>query len=156
VIQHREITTRRAESKDVDAVAGLWHESARGMDGVPMAKPTRSALQERIIAELRSGWDLYLAHRGERLVGMLALKPEFAIVDQIFVAPGEQRKGVGSALLDLAKRSLPAGFTLRMDAANHRARRFYQKEGLKKVDEGIHPSTGIPVHYYGWNIRSGS
>ena len=56
-------------------------------------------------------------------------------------------------MLDVAKRSLPTGFTLRVDAANDRARRFYKIEGLEKLDEGLHPSTGIPVHYYGWNLH---
>ncbi len=123
------------------------------MDAATADVPTREALRHRIDAELRSGWDLYVALRGEHVVGMLALKPSVAILDQIFVVPGEQGKGVGRALLNVAKQLMAAGFTLRMDASNDQARRFYEAEGMKKLREGFHPRTGIPVHFYGWNVR---
>ena len=148
----QELSIRRAGSRDLNAVAAVWHESALSMDGAAPDVPSREALRHRIDAELRSGWDFYIAVRGERVVGMLAAKPGAAILDQIFVSPGEQGKGVGRALLDVAKRVMPTGFTLRMAASNEKARRFYQKEGMKPLGEGIHPSTGIPVHFYGWNV----
>ena len=148
-----ELSVRRAGSGDLDAVAAVWHESATSMDGAAPDVPPREALRQRIDAELRSGWDLHLALRGERVVGMLAVKPGAAILDQIFVSPGAQGHGVGQALLDLAKRVMPTGFTLRMDASNEKARRFYEKEGMKQLGEGTHPSTGTPVHFYGWNVR---
>lgn len=69
------------------------------------------------------------------------------------VLPAEQGRGVGAALMRLAKQAMPTGFKLRMAAANDRAGRFYEKEGLKWLGEGVHPWTGIPVHFYGWNVR---
>jgi hypothetical protein len=39
-----------------------------------------------------------------------------------------------------------------MDAANAKAARFYQHEGLNLLDQGFHPWTGIAVHFYGWNV----
>ena len=151
--EQRELSVRRAGSSDLDAVSRVWHESALSMAAAPANVPARETLRHRIDAELRSGWILYVALRGERVVGMLALKPETAILDQIFVAPGEQGKGVGRALLDAAKQLMPAGFTLRMAASNDQARLFYEAEGLKRLREGFHPSTGAPVHFYGWIVR---
>jgi GNAT superfamily N-acetyltransferase len=92
-----------------------------------------------------------VAVRGDRVVGMLALKPCDATLDQIFVSPNEQGQGIGKALLEAAKRAMPGGFTLRMAASNHKAGRFYEKQGMKALGEGLHPRTGIPVHFYGWN-----
>lgn len=146
----RDIIVRRAGGGDLDEAARVWHESASTMDGVRADVPAREALRGRIDAELQAGWELYIAALGGEVVGMLALKPGEAVLDQIFVAPGEQGKGVGRALLDVAKQTLPAGFTLRMDAANERARRFYEAQGLEKSGEGVHPWTAIPVHFYGW------
>lgn len=143
---------RRALSSDLDAVAAVWHASALTIDGAAPEVPPCEALRHRIDAELRSGWDLHIAVRDERLVGMLALKHGEATLDQIFVAPGEQGTGVGKALLEVAKRVMPTGFTLRMAAANERARRFYEKEGLRFSGKGVHPSTGKPVHFYGWKV----
>ncbi|HEV2080353.1 MAG TPA: GNAT family N-acetyltransferase [Allosphingosinicella sp.] len=140
----------------MDAVAAVWHESASRMDGAVADMPTREALRQHIDAELRSDWHLYVALRDEHVVGMLALKPQLAVLDQIFVAPDEQGRGVGRAMLDLAKQLMPSGFTLRMDAANNQARRFYEAQGLTKLDEGTHPWTGKPVHFYGWMLTASS
>lgn len=146
------IVVRRAAPSDVDAVAHLWHQSAVAMDGKPDV-PSPEALRSRIEVELQSGWELHIALRGQRPVGMLAVKKDEAILDQIFVLPAEQGKGVGAALMRVAKHAMPTGFKLRMAAANARARRFYEKEGLKWLGEGVHPWTSTPVHFYGWNVR---
>ena len=147
-----ELTVRRAGDGDLDAVARVWHESASAMDGAAADVPSLDALRQRIDAELEAGWELHVAMRGKRVVGMLAIKPDFATLDQIFVAPGEQGRGVGTALLETARRTLPTGFTLRMAASNDRPRRFYEKHGLKPLGEGMHPRTGVPVRFYGWNL----
>ena len=149
----QETTVRRALSSDLDAVAAVWHASALTIDGAAPEVPPREALRHRIDAELRSGWDLHIAIRDERVVGMLALRHRDATLDQIFVAPGEQGSGVGKALLEVAKRLMPTGFTLRMAASNERARRFYEEQGLRPLGKGVHPSTGNPVHFYGWKVR---
>jgi GNAT superfamily N-acetyltransferase len=146
----REPVVRSAGSGDLDAAARVWHESASAMDGAPADMPSRDALRRRIHSELEAGWDLYVALCGGQVIGMLALKPAEAVLDQIFVAPAAQGKGVGRALLDAAKQALPHGFTLRMAASNARARRFYEAAGLTRRGGGIHPCTGIPVHFYGW------
>ena len=145
-----ELTLRPAADADLDEVARVWHEAALSMDGAPADVPVLEALRKRIDDELGSGWELRVAERGGRIAGMLALKPGEAVLDQIFVAPGEQRSGVGKALLDAAKREMPGGFTLRMAASNQRATRFYEKEGLHPAGEGTHPRTGIPVRCYCW------
>lgn len=147
----REFIVRRAADSDLEAVAHVWHESAVGMDGHPDV-PSPEALRSRIEAELQLGWDLHVALRGQCVVGLLAVKPGEASLDQIFVVPSEQGQGVGRALLGVAKLAMPGGFTLRMATANESARRFYEKEGLKLVGEGFHPWSGVPVQFYGWNL----
>lgn len=120
------------------------------MDGSPHEVPAYDALRERISTELTSGWELQVAVLGCRIVGMLAIKRREAWLDQIFVAPGEQGRGVGKALLSVAKRLMPGGFQLRMAASNLKAARFYEREGLKSLRTGVHPGTGVPVIFYGW------
>ena len=144
-----DLIVRPADSGDLEAVARVWHESASSMGGAPVEVPRFEALRGRD-AELAAGWDLHVAVLGGRVVGMLALKG--GTLDQIFVSPAQQGRGIGRALLAVAKRAMPHGFTLRMDAANEKARLFYEAEGLTKVGEGTHPWTGIPVQFYGWNV----
>jgi GNAT superfamily N-acetyltransferase len=148
-----EPTIRSACKSDLDIVANVWHDSASHMDGASTPMPSRRELRDRIEVELQSDWDLYVAVRGNQIVGLLAIKTAEAILDQIFVSPKEQRRGVGRALLKFAKQAMPSGFTLRTTASNNRAGRFYEKEGLSYFEEGVHPQSGIPVRYYGWNAR---
>jgi putative acetyltransferase len=149
----RDIEVRPAAAGELDSVAALWRESALAIDGPPQQVPPLEAMRRRIDAELQTGWALYVAMRGSQLVGMLAIKPAEAWLDQIFVGPGEQRQGVGKALLDVAKQAMPHGFELRMAATNERAGRFYEHEGLTRLREGVHPWTGGPVIFYGWVTR---
>jgi len=153
VDEEHELRVRPAADADLDAVARVWRDSAVSMDGSGSEVPSWEALRQRIDAELRAGWDLHVAVRGGRVVAMLALKPGDATLDQIFVAPAEQGRGIGGALLEVARRAMPDGFTLRMAASNDKARRFYEKEGMTALGEGDHPRTGIPVQFYGWNPR---
>lgn len=140
---------RPAESKDLDRVARVWHESAARMDGPAFEMPSLAAMRDRIDCELENGWKLYVAERDGPIAAMLAIKPSERVLDQIFVAPGEQGRGVGSTLLDFAKQTMSDGFTLRMATANSRAGRFYEQAGLTIIDEGHHPTSGVPVRYYG-------
>ncbi|WP_374577997.1 N-acetyltransferase family protein [Phenylobacterium sp.] len=144
---------RPATASDLDAVADVWRDSAAAMDGAPPDLPTRDELCARIDRELAAGWDLHLATRGQTPVAMLALKPAEGVLDQIFVLPDQQGSGLGTALLGLAQRLMPGGFTLRMAAANQAARSFYERRGLRLIGHERHPHTGAPSCIYGWEPR---
>ena len=144
-----ELCIRPARRSDLEAVARVWHESASSMDGSPPVPPIAD-MRRRIDDELASGWDLHVAIRDERIIGMLALNLAEARLDQIFVLPSEQGTGVGRALIEAAKKRMPAGFRLRMAAANEAAAAFYRKAGFATVGEGFHPSSGVPVRFLGW------
>lgn len=141
---------RPARDGDREAVNALWHASASLPSvGLP-AMPSREALRARLDGEWVSGWDVTLAVRGEALLGFAALKPAEAVLDQLFVAPAALGQGVGSALLDHAKRAMPEGFTLRTLSANTRARRFYEASGLTLLRHEPHPRMNVPSTFYGW------
>ncbi len=54
-------------------------------------------------------------------------------VDQLYVGPEWQRRGVGSNLLRLAQRWRPRGLALWTFQSNHPARRFYERHGFVAV-----------------------
>ncbi|BAI76103.1 acyl-CoA N-acyltransferase (plasmid) [Azospirillum sp. B510] len=141
---------RPARPADLDDVAALWFESASRMEGVSAAFPGHEELRGRIDRELAAGWDLRVALSNGRIVGLLALMPAEAKLDQMFVHPDRQGHGIGLALLDLAKSVMPDGFSLRTPLANRRARRFYERHGLDLLGEGVHPVLGTAVCFYGW------
>jgi chorismate mutase/GNAT superfamily N-acetyltransferase len=55
-------------------------------------------------------------------------------LDHLFVEPGRQSAGVGSALLDAVKGLRPAGFCLWVFETNVRARAFYARHGLVELE----------------------
>jgi chorismate mutase len=55
-------------------------------------------------------------------------------LDDLYVDPGEQGAGVGSALLDLVKAQRPTGFCLWVFESNERARAFYRRHGLVELE----------------------
>jgi GNAT superfamily N-acetyltransferase len=83
--------------------------------------------------------DVVLAHNevsgafdGSALVGIVAVRPGW--VDQLYVLPTHQRRGIGAALLDVAKcrRSRLDLWTFQR---NTPARRFYERHGFVAVEE---------------------
>lgn len=106
-------------------------------------------MEARIVRELASGWSVHLADDDAGCpVGFLALKPQSRCLDQIFVAPAAQRRGVGQALLDFAKQRMPEGFWLRMAVDNRAACRFYQRCGFRRGETAAHPTLGHPTVIY--------
>jgi GNAT superfamily N-acetyltransferase len=136
--------------QDREAVAKLWLDSWRST-GLSVARlATEAGNYDRIGRELAAGWDLRLAWDEDRLVGFLALKPATGCLDQLFVAPEAQGRGIGRLLLDLGKERLPGGLWLRTAQDNHRACRFYQWNGLRPSEQQTHPSLGHRTIVYRW------
>jgi GNAT superfamily N-acetyltransferase len=146
-----DVRIRPAASGDLDRVAEVWHESARRMDGADAHMPSIAALRRRVDRELEAGWQLHVATAADEIVAMLAVRPAESVLHQLFVLPSAQGKGVGRALLEVARREMPGGFTLRAATANVRARRFYERAGLRLLGEGVRPDDGRPVCFYGWS-----
>ena len=92
---------------------------------------------------------LWGAFDNDTLAGIIAFRADW--IDQLYVLPGAQRAGAGSALLGIAKaqaRSLSAWTFQRNDAA----RRFYEKHGLVAIKEtdGAENEEREPDVLYRW------
>lgn len=136
-----DLLLRPAHGEDADALAELF-VAARDAAYPAMPRPVHPPhevrhwfketlhLVERTIPmpEDRETW--VAEHDGD-LLGYLVLDPEW--LDSLYVQPGLTGRGVGSALLDLAKGLRPDGFGLWVFESNVRARRFYERHGLVAV-----------------------
>jgi GNAT superfamily N-acetyltransferase len=144
------IAIRSYRDQDRMDTARLWLASWQST-GLPVARlATEAGNHQRIADELAAGWQAYLAWEENRPVGFLALKPDTGCLDQLFVLPEAQGSGVGRSLLDFAKDRLPNGLWLRTAAANLRACRFYERNGLRASDTQTHPTLGHPTVIYRW------
>lgn len=128
-----DLVLRPAEPADAEAMADL-HVAAReaNLGSMPAMVHTREetrAWMARRLAEDSEGW---VAERDGELVGYLVLTD--AWLDDLFVAPGANDAGVGSALLDLARSLRPAGLSLWVFESNAGARRFYARHGLVELE----------------------
>jgi ribosomal protein S18 acetylase RimI-like enzyme len=141
---------RPAQPSEYETIAAIWYESASSMDGGVPALDDPSTLPARILKNIEIGWCLNIVVVGAHIVGLLATFPERCVLDQLFVAPGAQRQAVGAALVDEAKRQLATGFTLRTPLTNTAEHRFYQRHGLRVLEDKVHPITGAPVRCFGW------
>jgi ribosomal protein S18 acetylase RimI-like enzyme len=73
-------------------------------------------------------------------------------LDDLYVAPRRAGRGIGSALLDLAKALRPGGFGLWVFEMNGPARRFYERHGLVPVErtDGSGNEERAPDVRYAW------
>ena len=65
------------------------------------------------------------------------------------VAPAQWGSGLAAALVDEAKRRSPHGVTLKVNADNFRAIRFYQRNGFVETGQEVNAS-GRPVLNLAW------
>ena len=81
---------------------------------------------------------------------MLALQPRDNYLDQLFVAPEDQGRGLGRQLLAFTRQHLPDEIWLRCVRENEKAWRWYEREGFVYEKESVEPATGFTMKYYRW------
>jgi ribosomal protein S18 acetylase RimI-like enzyme len=135
----RGLTLRRMRADEAAETCALWSRSKK------RAYPWLAIEQAHTAAEdfayfsstLCTRCEVWVALRDERIVGLMAL--EASHIDQLYVDPGDQGSGIGSALLAHAKASRPAGLSLFTFQRNVRARAFYEARAFRAVRFGVSP-----------------
>lgn len=85
---------------------------------------------------------------GEAILGFAGLTGSY--LAGLFVAEGARSQGTGASLLDHLKARCPR-LTLQVYLKNHRAVRFYLREGFRLHSLGIDPDTGEPEALLFWS-----
>jgi putative acetyltransferase len=111
-------------------------------------------------ARRESFTDILRAHRTNQycviglfspvLIGFIAVHPSTGDLDQICVSTESKGSSAALNLLNHAKTLSPYRLTLKVNAANPRAIRFYEREGFLKTGKGINPRSGLPIFHYRW------
>lgn len=124
-----EVLLRPATMADALAMADLHVDSREANVGsMPPMVHSRETTQRWMSGRLEADSTGWVAEREGALVGYLVLTDDW--LDDLFLAPDETGRGVGAALLGVAKAERPDGFLLWVFESNHGARRFYQRHGL--------------------------
>jgi GNAT superfamily N-acetyltransferase len=92
---------------------------------------------------------LWGAFDNAEMIGIIAFHEDW--IDQLYVLPKSQRRGVGTDLLQIAQRALPR-LHLWTFQRNARARRFYERRGflLLEVTDGAKNEEKEPDALYVW------
>ncbi len=144
------VEIRPARAEDFDAVANVWMASWGSTGLAAPGDSSFDGLRARIPREIAAGWRLFVAESGGQIVAMLAVRPEDGHLDQIFVAPEFQGRGIGKRLLELARQLMPQQVWLRTSVGNERAWSWYEREGFVRERVEDEPGWALPRAYYRW------
>ena len=147
------IVIRPAREDEYDAVTRVWMDSHVSTGLATGSDATFAQLRARIPVEIARGWQLYVAELDGAIAAMLAFRTADNYLDQVFVAPEHQGKGIGTALLAFTRKHLPDEILLRTAVGNTRAIAWYEREGFVREDEVMQDGWSGPRVYYRW--RSG-
>jgi GNAT superfamily N-acetyltransferase len=139
---------RRARPEDAPAVARVFRESrAEAMPWLPVLhSPGEDVDHFRGALE----GEAYVFEYDGVIVGYAVLRGDE--LHDLYVAPGAQGQGVGSALYARVQADRPAGFELWVFRDNARARRFYEARGclLVRETDGRGNEEQTPDVLYAW------
>ncbi|MZD06742.1 GNAT family N-acetyltransferase [Streptomyces sp. SID5785] len=145
------LTLRRAGAADALPAAAVWLRAftaalptvrrAHDDDGV-------RAWFTHVVVPSRETW-VAVGEDGA-VAGLLVLDGDE--LDQLYVDPDRQGRGLGGRLLALAKERRPAGLDLWTFQVNAGARRFYERHGFRAVEEtdGSRNEEREPDVRYAW------
>jgi ribosomal protein S18 acetylase RimI-like enzyme len=144
------VTLRRADAGDGDALGDVWLSAWYATFDFPPGHPDPD-VRRWLKDEMLPAHEVWVAVTpADGVIGFMALSD--AMVDQLYIAPAWIGRGVGSALLDLAKARRPEGLDLYCFQANGRARRFYEARGFRVIatGDGSNNEEGQPDLRYAW------
>ena len=143
------ILIRSYDRRDLKGAAGVMYRSAsRAYQDLDWDVDEQRVL-EAFADRQESKWtEVWIAAGGSEVIGVMCLEERF--VDQLFVEPGWQGKGVGKALMAQAEVSFPDGFELDVFTANTAALGFYEHLGLRIVKEFSSPNDDRPKYRLAW------
>ena len=142
---------RQLTLEDMDAAANVhrlsFDDRLPGLAGLHTPEEDRGFFRDYLFVE-RENWG---AFDGE-LLGFMALSNEW--IEQLYVLPQQQGRGIGRALLDVAK-SKSAVLKLWTFQENLGARQFYERNGFvaREMTDGIGNEAKAPDVMYQWTAK---
>ena len=121
---------RRATAGDAEAVATVYVRARQHAvpDIPPFVGPVRG-VHAWMVGVVRRGDEVWVAETEDgALVALMLLEGEW--IEQLYVDPSWTSRGIGTRLLEVAKRSRPGGLQLWTFQSNRGAQRFYERHGF--------------------------
>jgi ribosomal protein S18 acetylase RimI-like enzyme len=126
------VQIRPAISEDADGVTQVFIASRASLTFLPKLHSDEETFDFIANTVLRDQ-EVLVADTSGEISGFIAMHGD--LVEHLYVRPDLQGRGIGSALLQCAKERMPAGFRLWVFQENAQARRFYERHGLRVIEE---------------------
>ncbi|MEM9571962.1 MAG: GNAT family N-acetyltransferase [Pseudomonadota bacterium] len=126
------LVIRSAQDSEFRALAEIWDESWKSTNVPSPEHLSLDELTERLRGFVSTGANLFAIEDRGDLIGLIVLDPAREILSQLFLRPAAQNRGMGRACMAFIQSQMAAGFTLSVAEQNHRAIRFYEREGLSR------------------------
>src|ERR1700722_2979460 len=118
-------TVRNLCDNDLVATADLWFRSWHAAFPDLSHPMPQEDWHARLRDDIAPRCTCRIVTLGPTIIGFLAVEPGSATLEQIFVDPSYQRRGVGKMLADHAKQLSPSGLKLTTPQRKPAAARFY-------------------------------
>jgi len=144
---------RPARDQEIEPLTQLFIRARNEMDYLPRVPDEAAA---PIAARIREHEEVWVAEEEGRLLGFLGIERstnlDAPVLEKLYVEPAEQNRGIGLALLEMAKELRPAELYLWVFQKNP-ARRLYERNGfvLVKLTDGADNMEREPDALYRWN-----
>lgn len=125
------ISLRQARPEDADAIADI-HTFAR-REAMPWLPVLHSDEETRdwVASIVLPNQDVWVAEVDSEIAGYVSL--DGAELNDLYVRPGFQGRGIGTLLLEKAKGLSPGELSLWAFQRNAGARRFYERHGFETI-----------------------
>ena len=140
---------RAYRSDDEDAAIALWQTTWQlAYPDIDFAARV-TWWRERWRNELVPQAAIIVAEVAGAMAGFVTIDPS-GYLDQLVVAPDHWGSPLATLLVDEAKRRSPDGVTLKVNADNNRAIRFYERCGFVHDGEDVNPGSKRRVLKMEW------
>lgn len=144
-----EFTLRPYRAEDEDAAIDLWLRTWRlAYPSIDFAARV-AWWRERWRNELVPNAAIIVAEQAQDLIGFVTIDAS-GYLDQLVVSPEHWGSKLANTLVDEAKRLSPAGVTLKVNADNNRAIRFYERNGFVHAGEDVNPGSKRLILKMAW------
>jgi putative acetyltransferase len=145
---------RAYRADDEDAAIALWQETwQQAYPSIDFAARV-AWWRERWRNEMVPQAAIIVAEQAEALIGFVTIDPS-GYLDQLVVGTRHWGSGLGNMLIAETKRLSPGGITLKVNADNARAIRFYRRNGFEHAGEDVNPTSKRPVLKMVWTPQPG-
>jgi putative acetyltransferase len=140
---------RPYRAADEDAAIALWLETwTKAYPSIDFAARV-AWWRERWRNELVPQASIIVAEREDALIGFVTIDSS-GYLDQLVVGTKHWGSELGNVLMSEAKRLSPDGITLKVNADNMRAIRFYERNGFVHAGDDVNPTSKRLVLKMAW------